>query len=82
VVLATRYDVREELDRLKCHIEAAYDLLALGRGIGRKFDFLCQEFNRESNTLCSKSADPKLTAVGLELKTVIDRLREQIQNIE
>jgi len=81
-ILATRYDIREELDRLKSHIQAAYDLLAQGTAIGRKFDFLCQEFNREANTLCSKASDAQLTAVGLELKTVIDRLREQIQNIE
>jgi uncharacterized protein (TIGR00255 family) len=81
-ILATRYDIREELDRLKIHVVSARELLAQGKGIGRKFDFLCQEFNREANTLCSKSSDSKLTAVGLELKTVIDRLREQIQNIE
>ncbi len=81
-LIVTRYDVREELDRLVSHIVAARALLAQGTGIGRKFDFLCQEFNREANTLCSKSSDAELTAVGLELKTVIDRLREQIQNIE
>lgn len=81
-LLFTRFDVREELDRLASHIVAARALLAEATGIGRKFDFLCQEFNREANTLCSKSADAALTAIGLELKTVIDRLREQIQNIE
>ncbi len=81
-LLVTRFDVREELDRLASHIAAARVLIAEARGIGRKFDFLCQEFNREANTLCSKSSDAALTAVGLELKTVIDRLREQIQNIE
>lgn len=81
-LLVTRYDIREELDRLASHIAAARDLFAEGQGIGRKFDFLCQEFNREANTLCSKSADATLTGIGLELKTVIDRLREQIQNIE
>jgi len=81
-LLITRFDVREELDRLASHIAAARALLAQGQGIGRKFDFLCQEFNREANTLCSKSADAELTAIGLDLKTTIDRLREQIQNIE
>ncbi len=81
-LLATRYDVREELDRLDSHIVAARALLGQAQGIGRKFDFLCQEFNREANTLCSKFSDAELTAIGLELKTVIDRLREQIQNIE
>ena len=81
-LLVTRYDIREEIDRLASHIVAARALLAEGQGIGRKFDFLCQEFNREANTLCSKSADATLTGIGLELKTVIDRLREQIQNIE
>lgn len=81
-LLVTRFDIREELDRLASHIAAARALIAEAVGIGRKFDFLCQEFNREANTLCSKSSDAALTAVGLELKTVIDRLREQIQNIE
>ena len=81
-LLATRFDVREELDRLKSHIAAARNLLAQKGPVGRRFDFLCQEFNREANTLCSKSADAELTAVGLDLKTAIDRLREQIQNIE
>jgi uncharacterized protein (TIGR00255 family) len=81
-LIVTRIDVREELDRLGSHIVAARTLLAQGVGIGRKFDFLCQEFNREANTLCSKSSDAELTSVGLALKTVIDRLREQIQNIE
>lgn len=80
----TRLDVREELDRLQAHIEAARTLLRDGdrRGIGRKLDFLAQEFNREANTLCSKAFDPTLTRVGLELKLVIDRLREQAQNVE
>lgn len=81
-LLITRFDVREELDRLASHIAAARTLMAQGQGIGRKFDFLCQEFNREANTLCSKSSDAELTAIGLDLKTTIDRLREQIQNIE
>jgi uncharacterized protein (TIGR00255 family) len=81
-LLVTKADVREELDRLAAHVAAARKLLAEGGAIGRKFDFLCQEFNREANTLCSKSADVELTAIGLELKAAIDQLREQVQNIE
>ena len=77
-----RGDIREELDRLIAHAEAARELLGEGRGIGRRLDFLCQEFNREANTLCSKSSDLALTRVGLDLKASIERLREQIQNIE
>jgi uncharacterized protein (TIGR00255 family) len=82
VIAATRADIQEELDRLQAHVEAANDLLASGEAVGRKFDFLAQEFNREANTLCSKASDRALTAIGLELKTVIDQLREQVQNIE
>lgn len=82
VILATRSDIQEELDRLFAHIEAAEALLASGDAIGRKFDFLAQEFNREANTLCAKAIDKSLTAIGLDLKTVIDQMREQIQNIE
>jgi uncharacterized protein (TIGR00255 family) len=81
-LLLTRADVREELDRLTAHVAAARKLLTDGGGVGRKFDFLCQEFNREANTLCSKSADVDLTAIGLDLKAAIDQLREQVQNIE
>lgn len=81
-LLAGKADVREELDRLSAHVGAARDLLAAGGAIGRKFDFLCQEFNREANTLCSKSADLALTNLGIELKAAIEQLREQIQNIE
>ncbi len=81
-LLAARSDVREELDRLNSHIQAAHALLAEGAGIGRRFDFLAQEFNREANTLCSKSASAALTATGLRLKAVIEQLREQVQNIE
>ena len=81
-LLLVKADVREELDRLATHVAAARDLLKQGDGVGRRFDFLCQEFNREANTLCSKSADMELKAVGMELKAVIDQLREQIQNIE
>lgn len=77
-----RADVREELDRLAAHVRTARELFAERGAIGKKLDFLCQEFNREANTLCSKSADIELTKTGLELKSVIDRLREQAQNIE
>ena len=81
-IILARADVREELDRLSAHIQAASDLLAEGAGVGRRFDFLCQEFNREANTVCSKSADLGLTRVGLDLKAAIEQLREQVQNIE
>ncbi len=81
-VLCTKADVREELDRLGAHCEAAHDLLSQDGAIGRKFDFLCQEFNREANTLCSKAIDPGLTRVGLDMKVTIDQLREQVQNVE
>jgi uncharacterized protein (TIGR00255 family) len=81
-LLAVKLDVREEIDRLTAHISAARDLLANGGAIGRKFDFLMQEFNREANTLCSKSASADLTRVGLDLKVIIDQMREQVQNVE
>ncbi len=81
-LLTTKSDVREELDRLHAHIGAARALLAEGAGIGRKLDFLMQEFNREANTLCSKSASLPLTSIGLSLKAAIEQLREQVQNIE
>jgi uncharacterized protein (TIGR00255 family) len=84
-LLVGKADVREELDRLEAHIAQARELLAEARPdnpIGRKFDFLCQEFNREANTLCSKSADIELTRVGIDLKGAIERMREQVQNVE
>jgi uncharacterized protein (TIGR00255 family) len=81
-LLASRSDVREELDRLASHIAAAQALLAEAVLVGRKLDFLMQEFNREANTLCSKSASVSLTAIGLSLKAAIEQLREQVQNIE
>ncbi|WP_033067595.1 YicC/YloC family endoribonuclease [Thalassospira australica] len=81
-LLATKADIREEIDRLKAHITAARDMLAKGGSIGRKLDFLCQEFNREANTLCSKANDIELTNCGMELKVIIDQLREQVQNVE
>ena len=81
-LLAARSDVREELDRLAAHISAAAALMKEGAQIGRRFDFLVQEFNREANTLCSKSASIALTTTGLKLKAAIEQLREQVQNIE
>ena len=81
-LLATRADVREELDRLSAHVQDARALIAAGKGVGRKLDFLAQEFNREANTLCSKSSDIALTRTGLALKAVIDQFREQSQNVE
>ena len=81
-LIAVKADITEELDRLTAHVAAARELLSADAPIGRKFDFLAQEFNREANTLCSKSGAKALTAIGLELKTVIDQMREQIQNVE
>ena len=81
-LLAVKADVTEEIDRLKAHVDAARELIASGSPIGRKLDFLAQEFNREANTLCSKAQKTELTSVGIELKTVIDQMREQVQNVE
>jgi uncharacterized protein (TIGR00255 family) len=81
-LLATRADIREELDRLDAHVQEARALLSSGEAVGRKLDFLAQEFNREANTLCSKSSDIALTRTGLALKHVIDQFREQSQNVE
>lgn len=80
--LAVKADVTEEIDRLRAHVTAARDLISAGSPVGRKLDFLSQEFNREANTLCSKAQNAALTSVGLELKTVIDQMREQVQNVE
>ena len=80
--LATRADIREEIDRLKTHVASGRALLSAGGPAGRKLDFLSQEFNRESNTLCSKSNAATVTAIGLELKAVVDQFREQVQNLE
>lgn len=80
--LATKADIREEIDRLKTHVVSGRALLSGGGPIGRKLDFLAQEFNRESNTLCSKSNAASVTAIGLELKAVVDQFREQVQNLE
>ncbi|MBB4120553.1 YicC/YloC family endoribonuclease [Martelella radicis] len=82
VLLATKADLQEEIDRLNAHVEAARALIAQGGPCGRRLDFLAQEFNRETNTICSKSNAVAVTAAGLELKTVIDQFREQIQNLE
>ncbi len=81
-LLATRADVREELDRLAAHIAAARALFAEGGAIGRKLDFLAQEFNRETNTICSKAPHHAITALGLELKAVVEQMREQVQNLQ
>lgn len=82
VLIATRSDIEEEIKRLKAHIESANDLLQSGKPIGRRFDFLAQELQREANTLCSKSSDTTVTEAGLALKVKIDQLREQVQNLE
>ncbi|MGI9370335.1 MAG: YicC/YloC family endoribonuclease [Ruegeria sp.] len=81
-LIAVKADVTEEIDRLIAHVAAAQDLLKQKPPVGRKLDFLMQEFNREANTLCSKSQNAELTSVGLELKAVIDQMREQVQNVE
>ncbi len=82
VIIATRSDIQEEIDRLMGHVESARELLTSKEPVGRKLDFLAQEFNREANTLCSKAGDKAMTTIGLDLKTTIDQLREQVQNIE
>lgn len=81
-LLAVKGDVTEEIDRLRAHVEAARGLLESSGPVGRKLDFLMQEFNREANTLCAKSADSALTQAGLDLKVLIDQMREQVQNVE
>jgi uncharacterized protein (TIGR00255 family) len=81
-LLIARSDIREELERLRAHLEQADDLLRQEEAVGRRLDFLCQELNREANTLCSKSADIELTRVGLSLKAAVEQFREQVQNIE
>lgn len=82
IMLATRADVREELDRLTAHVAQAQKLIASGGAIGRRLDFLAQELNREANTLCAKSNDVELTNIGLELKNTVEQFREQVQNLE
>ena len=81
-LLVSRGDIREELDRLRAHIAQAGELMAKGEAVGRQLDFLCQELNREANTLCSKSADIELTRIGLALKAAVEQFREQVQNLE
>jgi uncharacterized protein (TIGR00255 family) len=82
LLLAAKADIQEELDRLRAHVAAASELIESDQPVGRKFEFLAQEFNREANTICSKASDIEISRTGLELKTVIDQLREQVQNIE
>ncbi|MGB6908229.1 MAG: DUF1732 domain-containing protein, partial [Methyloceanibacter sp.] len=82
LLLANKADIQEELDRLRAHVAAANELLRSDQAVGRQLEFLAQEFNREANTICSKAADIEISRAGLELKTVIDQLREQVQNIE
>ena len=81
-LLIARSDIREEIERLRAHFEQATDLLRQEEAVGRRLDFLCQELNREANTLCSKSADIELTRIGLSLKAAVEQFREQVQNIE
>ncbi len=82
VVLAAKADLQEEIDRLKVHVESARELLGGDGPVGRKLDFLAQEFNRECNTICSKSNATEITTLGLDMKLVIDQFREQLQNLE
>jgi uncharacterized protein (TIGR00255 family) len=82
ILIASKADIREELDRLASHVTQATRLIADGKAVGRRLDFLSQELNREANTLCSKSNDVTLTNIGLELKTVVEQFREQVQNLE
>jgi uncharacterized protein (TIGR00255 family) len=82
LLLAAKMDIQEELDRLRAHIAAAEALLGENQPVGRRFEFLAQELNREANTLCAKASDIEISRAGLELKAVIDQLREQVQNIE
>ncbi len=81
-LLAAKGDVAEEIERLRSHVAAARDMLSAAEAVGRRLDFLCQEFNREANTLCAKAADLTLTGIGLELKASIEQFREQVQNVE
>jgi uncharacterized protein (TIGR00255 family) len=82
ILLATKADVREELDRLAAHLAQARQLIDGGGAVGRRLDFLAQEFNREANTLCAKASDVELTNIGLELKAAVEQFREQVQNVE
>src|SRR5205085_8954595 len=82
ILMAGKADVREELDRLAAHVNQARRLIEVGGAVGRRLDFLSQELNREANTLCAKSNDVELTNLGLELKSVVEQFREQVQNLE
>jgi uncharacterized protein (TIGR00255 family) len=82
ILIASKVDVREELDRLASHVAQARRLISQGGAVGRRLDFLAQELNREANTMCSKSNDVELTNIGLELKSVVEQFREQVQNLE
>jgi uncharacterized protein (TIGR00255 family) len=82
LLIATKADIREELDRIGSHVAQARELLSKGGPVGRRLDFLSQEFNREVNTTCSKSNDVELTNVGLEMKNIVEQFREQVQNLE
>jgi uncharacterized protein (TIGR00255 family) len=81
-LIAVKADIREEIDRLHAHVAALTELLAQGGPIGRKLDFLSQEFGREASTLCAKAGDPELSRIGIELRSVVDQMREQVQNVE
>jgi len=82
ILIASKADVREELDRLTAHVAQAAKMIADGGAVGRKLDFLAQELNRETNTLCAKASDMELTNIGLELKSLVEQFREQVQNLE
>jgi uncharacterized protein (TIGR00255 family) len=82
VLIAARADIREELDRLRAHVSSARELLREGGAVGRRLDFLAQEFGREANTLCAKANDVALSRIGLDLKAVVEQFREQVQNVE
>jgi uncharacterized protein (TIGR00255 family) len=82
IMIATKADVREELDRLEAHVAQAQHLITQGGAVGRRLDFLAQELNREANTLCAKANDAELTNIGLELKAAVEQFREQVQNVE
>jgi len=81
-IVMSKADIREELDRLHAHIASVSEMMTEGGAIGRRLDFLCQELNREANTICSKAHDTDLTRIGLEMKATIEQFREQVQNIE
>ena len=80
--MVNRADICEEIDRLRAHLKTAWQLLDKGGSVGRRFDFLCQELNRETNTTCSKAAEVEIVNLGMELKILIEQLREQVKNME